>query len=144
VQYTIRELLRKGEIDGELFPIKTNARSREEKDAVHLKSSYPVVRAGIKTMLGEMYPAYEEVAESDDTHRSERLTKGLLAILETQLGEKKQIVSIKKPPKPYRGKALEGLPDAVKDAFTLESAIATPPTEKRAPRAPVKSKARNS
>lgn len=131
-QYTLWRLLEVGEIDGELFPAKFDRQRHEQHD----KSSEPVVRAGLRTLLGHMYAAYEEARRYDDGHREDRTREVLRALLEEQLEAMRSsvqsvIVASEEKLKPLNPKALESVSDRVKQLFAI-------PINETAPRVPPK------
>ncbi len=83
IQYTIRELLREQQIDGELFPSENRLRSE------HVKSSASVVEAGIKHMLGDAYKHYRNAVGMRDGERDERLKRVLIHLLDEDLTRRK-------------------------------------------------------
>ena len=138
-QYTLWRLLDMGEIDGELFP----ARLDRERHEQHDKSSDPVVRAGLRNVLGDLYPAYEESRRYDDGHREERTKKVLHAILEEQLQgmtNSAQTAAAAADPKlkPLNPKALEAASDRVKSFFIAANSTPKPPPKAKAARVGVK------
>lgn len=149
-QFTILKLIQIGEIDGELFP----ARDRQRHD-VHDKSSDPVVRAGLRNLLGEMFPAYEEARRLDDEHREERTKRILAAMLaeklETMEARGREASDEHMKRRPLNRRVLEALPERVKaEFFRVGDAVigASQPKRikagRRAKRKPAASRARAS
>jgi len=128
-QYTLKTLLDRNEINGELYATTHKLHSE------HSRSSESVVRAGLKFLLGADYAYYEHALGQTGPAREKTITKVLEAILERELSEMQEARHAKLGGVTgLDNDTILQMPEAIRAAFGLGKPPAETPSEKKARR----------